>query len=32
LWEVHLRDISRLPELGEIEIMAALIPERVGSL
>lgn len=27
-----LRDISRLPELGQIEMMAALLPDRVGSL
>ncbi len=27
-----LRDISRLPELGEIEMMATLLPQRVGSL
>lgn len=27
-----LRDISRLPELGRIEMMTALLPERVGSL
>jgi len=27
-----LRDISHLPELGRIEMMTALLPERVGSL
>ena len=27
-----LRDLSRLPELGRIEMMTTLIPERVGSL
>ena len=27
-----LRDISRLPELGDVEMLAALLPERVGSL
>ena len=27
-----LRDISRLPDLGRIEMMTALLPERVGSL
>lgn len=27
-----LRDISRLPDLGRIELLAALLPERVGSL
>jgi len=27
-----LRDISRLPDLGRLELMAALLPERVGSL
>lgn len=27
-----LRDISRLPDLGRLELMSALIPERVGSL
>lgn len=27
-----LRDISRLPELGRIEMMNAVLPERVGSL
>jgi predicted AAA+ superfamily ATPase len=27
-----LRDISRLPELGRIEMMTSLLPERVGSL
>jgi predicted AAA+ superfamily ATPase len=27
-----LRDLSRLPELGRIEMMTALLPERVGSL
>ncbi len=27
-----LRDISRLPDLGRLELMASLIPERVGSL
>jgi hypothetical protein len=27
-----LRDLSRLPELERIEMMAALLPERVGSL
>lgn len=27
-----LRDISRLPDLGRLELMATLIPERVGSL
>jgi hypothetical protein len=26
-----LRDISRLPELGRIEMMTSLLPERVGS-
>jgi len=26
-----LRDISRLPDLGRLELMAALLPERVGS-
>lgn len=26
-----LRDISRLPDLGRIELLASLIPERVGS-
>lgn len=26
-----LRDISRLPDLGRLEMMASLIPERVGS-
>jgi len=29
---VDLRDLSRLPELGRIEMMTALLPERVGSL
>lgn len=27
-----LRDISRIPELARIEMLAALLPERVGSL
>ena len=27
-----LRDISRLPDLGRLELMVALIPERVGSM
>ena len=27
-----LRDLSRLPDLSRIEMMAALLPERVGSL
>jgi predicted AAA+ superfamily ATPase len=27
-----LRDISRIPELARIEMMASLLPERVGSL
>lgn len=27
-----LRDLSRLPELGRIEMLTALLPERVGSL
>lgn len=27
-----LRDISHLPDLGRLELMASLIPERVGSL
>jgi uncharacterized protein len=27
-----LRDISRLPDIGRIELMAALLPQRVGSL
>lgn len=27
-----LRDISRLPDLGRLELMASLIPNRVGSL
>jgi predicted AAA+ superfamily ATPase len=27
-----LRDLSRLPELGRIEMLNALLPERVGSL
>lgn len=27
-----LRDLSRLPELGRIEMMTALLPERVGGL
>ncbi len=27
-----LRDISRLPELGRIEMLNALLPERIGSL
>jgi hypothetical protein len=27
-----LRDISRLPDLGRLELMTALLPERVGSL
>ncbi|MBM4042868.1 MAG: ATP-binding protein [Planctomycetes bacterium] len=27
-----LRDLSRLPDLGRIEMMTALMPERVGSL
>lgn len=27
-----LRDLSRLPELSSIEMLAALLPERVGSL
>ena len=27
-----LRDISRLPDLGRLELMAAMLPERVGSL
>lgn len=27
-----LRDISRIPELSRIELMVALLPERVGSL
>ena len=40
LWRRHreqlviredLRDISRLPELGRIEMMTALLPERIGS-
>lgn len=27
-----LRDLTRIPELGRIEMMASLLPERVGSL
>jgi predicted AAA+ superfamily ATPase len=27
-----LRDLSRLPELGRVEMMVSLLPERVGSL
>jgi len=27
-----LRDLSRLPELGRIEMLTAMLPERVGSL
>lgn len=27
-----LRDLTRLPELGRIEMMTALLPERIGSL
>ncbi len=27
-----VRDLTRIPELGRIEMMAALLPERVGSL
>jgi hypothetical protein len=27
-----IRDISRIPELGRIELMVALLPEKVGSL
>ncbi len=27
-----LRDLSRIPELGRIEMLASLLPERVGSL
>lgn len=27
-----LRDISRLPDLGRVELLAALLPERVGSI
>ncbi len=27
-----LRDLSRLPDLGRIELLSALLPERVGSL
>jgi uncharacterized protein len=27
-----LRDLSRIPELGRIEMLAALLPEKVGSL
>ena len=27
-----LRDISRLPDLGRLELMTAMLPERVGSL
>lgn len=27
-----LRDLSRLPDLGRIEMMTAMLPERVGSL
>jgi uncharacterized protein len=27
-----VRDLTRIPELGRIEMMASLIPERVGSL
>ena len=27
-----LRDLSRLPDLGRIEMLTALIPERIGSL
>jgi predicted AAA+ superfamily ATPase len=27
-----LRDISRLPDLGRLELMSAMLPERVGSL
>ena len=27
-----LRDLSRLPDLGRVEMMASLLPERVGSL
>lgn len=27
-----LRDLSRIPDLGRVEMMAALLPERVGSL
>lgn len=26
-----LRDLSRIPELGQVEMLAALLPERVGS-
>lgn len=41
LWRQHrveaviredLRDLSRIPELSQIEMLAALLPERVGSL
>jgi uncharacterized protein len=27
-----LRDLSRIPELGRVEMLASLLPERVGSL
>jgi len=27
-----LRDLSRLPDLGRLELLASLIPERIGSL
>lgn len=27
-----LRDLTRLPELGDVELLASLLPERVGSL
>ncbi len=27
-----LRDLSRLPELGRVEMMVSLLPERIGSL
>jgi len=27
-----LRDISRLPDLGRVELLASLLPERVGSI
>lgn len=29
---VDLRDISRLPDLGRVELLSALLPERVGSI
>jgi predicted AAA+ superfamily ATPase len=31
VWE-DLRDLNRLPELGRIELLNALLPDRVGSL